>query len=90
MLGSNPGLLRLWHWQSHALNSQLDVIHSRRVILSYSLCMFVHLGREGEADDEVGGGGEGAEDQGQGNYQIEGIILPNVVVNWFTMEFTYV
>jgi hypothetical protein len=26
MLGSNPGLLRLWHWQSGALTTRLDVI----------------------------------------------------------------
>jgi hypothetical protein len=48
--------------------------------------MFVHLGREGEADVPAGGGGEGAEDQGQGNDQIEGNIIPNVVVKWFTMH----
>ncbi len=27
LLGSNPGLLRLWHWQSDALISRLDLIH---------------------------------------------------------------
>ncbi len=27
MLGSNPGLLRLWHWQSDALTTRLDHIH---------------------------------------------------------------
>jgi hypothetical protein len=26
MLGSNPGLLRLWHWQSEALTTQLDLV----------------------------------------------------------------
>jgi hypothetical protein len=25
MLGSTPGLLRLWHWQSDALTTQLDL-----------------------------------------------------------------
>ncbi len=52
--------------------------------------MFFYPGREGKADGQTDGGGEGAEDQGQGNYQIEGNILPNVVVKWFTMEFTYI
>jgi hypothetical protein len=28
-LGSNPGLLRLRHWQSEALTTRLDLIHSR-------------------------------------------------------------
>ncbi len=27
MLGSNPGLLRLWHWQPDALTAWLDLIH---------------------------------------------------------------
>ncbi len=27
MLGSNPGLLRLWHWQSDALIIRIDLIH---------------------------------------------------------------
>jgi hypothetical protein len=26
MLGSNPGVLRLWHWQSDALTARIDVI----------------------------------------------------------------
>ncbi len=30
MLGSNPGLLRLWHWQSDALTTRLDLIHGMR------------------------------------------------------------
>ncbi len=29
MLGSNPGLLRLWHWQPDALTSRLDLIYVR-------------------------------------------------------------
>ncbi len=29
MLGSNPGLLRLWHWQSDALTTRVDFIHTR-------------------------------------------------------------
>ncbi len=29
MLGSNPGLLGLWHWQSDALTTRLDLIHTR-------------------------------------------------------------
>jgi hypothetical protein len=29
MLGLNPGLLRLWHWQSDALTARLDIIHSK-------------------------------------------------------------
>jgi hypothetical protein len=28
MLGSNPGLLRLRHWQSDALTSWLDLVHN--------------------------------------------------------------
>jgi hypothetical protein len=28
MLGSNPGLLRLWHWQPDALTTWLDLIHT--------------------------------------------------------------
>ncbi len=28
MLGSNPGLSRLWHWQSDALSTWLDLIHN--------------------------------------------------------------
>jgi hypothetical protein len=33
MLGSNPGLLRLLHWQSDALNTRLDLIHFCTVLL---------------------------------------------------------
>ncbi len=29
MLGSNPGLLRLRHWQSYALTTRLDLIHTK-------------------------------------------------------------
>ncbi len=29
MLGSNPGLLRPWHWQSDSLTSLPDLIHNR-------------------------------------------------------------
>jgi hypothetical protein len=29
-LGLNPGLLRLWHWQSDALTTCLDLIHNLR------------------------------------------------------------
>jgi hypothetical protein len=36
MLGLNPGLLRLWHWQSGALTTRYDLIH-------YSVyCEFIH------------------------------------------------
>ncbi len=28
MMGSNPGLLRLWHWQSDALTTRLDFINT--------------------------------------------------------------
>jgi hypothetical protein len=28
MLGSNPGLMRLWHWQPNALTTWLDLIHT--------------------------------------------------------------
>ncbi len=37
MLGSNPGLLRLWHWQSDARTSRLDLI-----LRSSSYTMYVH------------------------------------------------
>ncbi len=30
LLGSNPGLLRLWHWLSDALTSRIDLIHLAR------------------------------------------------------------
>ncbi len=33
MLGSNPGLLRLGHWQSDALTPRLDPIHCRRDLI---------------------------------------------------------
>ncbi len=34
MLGSNPGLLQLWHWQPDALTTRLDLIHENfRTIL---------------------------------------------------------
>jgi hypothetical protein len=29
MLGSNPGLLQLWHWQSDTLTWRQDLIHAR-------------------------------------------------------------
>ncbi len=28
VMGSNPGLLRLWHWQPNALTIQPDIIHN--------------------------------------------------------------
>ncbi len=31
MLGSNPGLLRLWHWQSDALTTLLNLIYYEKV-----------------------------------------------------------
>jgi hypothetical protein len=30
MLGSNPELLRLWHWQPDALTTRLDLMHMAR------------------------------------------------------------
>ncbi len=33
MLGSNPGLLRLWHWQSDALTTRLNLPHHRLDII---------------------------------------------------------
>jgi hypothetical protein len=38
MLGSNPGLLRLWHWQSDGLTSRLDLIHK--------ICLFQFFGMQ--------------------------------------------
>ncbi len=32
MLGSNPGLLRLWHWKPDALNIWLDLIHVNFIV----------------------------------------------------------
>jgi hypothetical protein len=29
MLGSHPGLLRLWHWQSDVQTNRLDLIHKK-------------------------------------------------------------
>ncbi len=34
MLGSNPGLLRLRHWQSNALSTRLDLIITRLDLIS--------------------------------------------------------
>jgi hypothetical protein len=36
MLGSNPGLLRLRHWQSEALTTQLDLIHKTQLHLIHN------------------------------------------------------
>ncbi len=36
-----PGLLRLWHWQSDALSTRLDLIHARLYLAHLS---FTHLG----------------------------------------------
>ncbi len=42
MLGLNPGQLRLWHWQSDALTTRLDLIYNYffhlRYILDETLC----------------------------------------------------
>jgi hypothetical protein len=35
MLGSNPGLLRLWHWQSDALTTRLDLIRGVRILRKF-------------------------------------------------------
>ncbi len=43
MLGSNPGLLRLRHWQSYALTTWLDLIHKvqlRRYHVGFSLYFY--------------------------------------------------
>ncbi len=47
MLGSNPGLLQLWHGQSGALATRPDLIHRRLFlaffeILLFLFCTFVH------------------------------------------------
>jgi hypothetical protein len=43
MLGSNPGLLRLWHWLSDALTTLLDLIHN--AILSKVFALFAGVGK---------------------------------------------
>jgi hypothetical protein len=47
MLGSNPELLRLRHWQSDALTSRLDLIH---IIVSY--CLWGGGGGEGGKEEK--------------------------------------
>jgi hypothetical protein len=42
MLGSNPALLRLWHWQPDALISRLDLIHTR-LDLIYTPLDLIHI-----------------------------------------------
>ncbi len=37
ILGSNPGLLRLRHWQSEALNIRLDLIHVQLYLIHVRL-----------------------------------------------------
>ncbi len=41
MLGLHPGLLRLWHWQSDALTTWLDLI-CNRLDLIYSRLDLIH------------------------------------------------
>jgi hypothetical protein len=36
ILGSNPGLLRLHHWQSDVLTARLDLIHTRLDLIHHS------------------------------------------------------
>ncbi len=43
MLGSNPGLLRLWHWQSVALTTRLDHIRSRLDLIHIRLDFRFHI-----------------------------------------------
>ncbi len=38
MLGLNPGLLQLWHWQLHTLITPLDLIH-----YNFSFCLHIYL-----------------------------------------------
>ncbi len=42
ILGSNRGLLHLWHWQSVALTTRLDLIHTR-LDLIHSWLDLIHL-----------------------------------------------
>jgi hypothetical protein len=39
MLGLNPGLLQLWHWQSDALTIRLDLIHTRLDLIYLGYCI---------------------------------------------------
>jgi len=45
MLGSNPGLLRLRHWQSDTLTTRQDLIHSRLDLIHHSARCHPHSAR---------------------------------------------
>ncbi len=43
MLGSNPGLFRLWQWQPDALTTRLDLIHTGLDLIHTGLDL-IHTG----------------------------------------------
>jgi hypothetical protein len=43
MLGSNPGLLRLWNRQSDALTARLDLIHIRKAKMTLNILLLKFL-----------------------------------------------
>jgi|688.fasta_scaffold285539_1 hypothetical protein len=57
MLGSNPGLFRLWHWQSDALTTRLDLIHSELDLIYFFSFFLFFLFSHGAATNIEGLGG---------------------------------
>ncbi len=57
MLGSNPGLLRLRHWQSDALTTRLDIIHKLRILspflFSFSVFSYYNNNKQPVPEEHV-------------------------------------